>query len=235
MELNDLFYSLMFSDTHSLGLLDVVMACLIPFILCFPIVMIYRKTQESLSYTASFLHSIFLFACLSSVVTLIIGGNIARAFGLVGALSIVRFRNALKSPIDTIYIFWALVLGMACGSGYYLAAITFVLVISVFAYALFFFKVGYSKVRSSVIKLSIEKVKEENCLKDVKSTLDKEKIPYSEINRFYDSDSKTITSLLLLELSNKKPLTHVEDLLGKIEGVKQVYFSNSASPAYSVG
>ncbi len=78
---------------------------------------IYRKTQTSGGQGLEFIQALFLFCVLSSVVTLIIGNNVARAFGLIGALSIVRFRNALKSPVDTSIYFWALTVGMACGTG----------------------------------------------------------------------------------------------------------------------
>ena len=127
MTIEALLNSLMVSDTNSLGLLDIVLAMGIPFLLSFPITFIYRHTQRHNNYSTSFIHAIFLFSTLSAIITLLIGSNIARAFGLVGALSIIRFRNALKDPLDAVYIFWALAVGMACGTGFYMAAVFLVI------------------------------------------------------------------------------------------------------------
>ena len=122
MNLDTFMHYLMVSDTNTLGLVDIVLAMVIPFLLSFPVSWVYRITQTNHSYSVHMVRSIFLFATLTSIVTMLIGSNIARAFGLVGALSIIRFRNALKSPIDAVYIFWALTIGMAAGTGFFMAA-----------------------------------------------------------------------------------------------------------------
>ena len=100
MNADILINSLLVSDSHSLGLIDVGLALILPFLLSFPATWVHQKSQLSHNYSPAFVQAFFLFASLSSIMTLIIGNNIARAFGLIGALSIIRFRNALKSPIQ---------------------------------------------------------------------------------------------------------------------------------------
>ena len=86
---------------------------------------VYRSTHNSVSYSRSFVVSIVIMAITVSFIMLIIGSNLARAFSLVGALSIVRYRNAIKDTQDISYIFMALAVGMACGTRLYELAIAF--------------------------------------------------------------------------------------------------------------
>ena len=84
---------------------------------------LYRHTYKGPGYSASFVNSLVLLAMITAVVILIIGNNLARAFGLVGAMGIIRFRTAVKETQDIVYIFFALVIGMASGAGYHRIAI----------------------------------------------------------------------------------------------------------------
>ena len=85
---------------------------------------VYRMTHQGLSYSQSFSQTIVFVALIVAVIMMVIGGSLARAFALVGALSIIRFRTVLKDTKDMSYIFGALALGMAAGtSNYFLAAL----------------------------------------------------------------------------------------------------------------
>src|SRR3989304_2285590 len=77
----------------------------------------------------SFVHSIVFLSAITALVIMVIGNNLARAFGLVGALSIIRFRTAIKDTIDIVYIFLGLAIGMAAGVGYHKAAIAGTIII----------------------------------------------------------------------------------------------------------
>ncbi len=88
---------------------------------------VYRQTHRGLSYSVSFVHSMILMAVTVAVIMEIIGSNIARAFSLVGALSIIRFRTAIKDPRDVAFLFMTMAVGMACGTGYFLIAVAFTL------------------------------------------------------------------------------------------------------------
>lgn len=94
-------------------------------ILCTIISLVYRVCIRGTSYSSSFQQTIILIGVIVSVIMLIIGSNIARAFSLVGALSIIRFRTAIKDPLDVGYLFFAMAVGMACGTQFYgIAVIT---------------------------------------------------------------------------------------------------------------
>lgn len=85
---------------------------------------LYRATHKGLSYSQSFTVTIVFVAVIVSAVMMVIGGSVARAFALVGALSIIRFRTVVKDTKDTAYVFAALAVGMAAGTGgYYLAVV----------------------------------------------------------------------------------------------------------------
>lgn len=86
---------------------------------------LYRQTHKGLSYSQSFTLTILYVTVIVAVVMMVIGGSLARAFALVGALSIIRFRTVIKDTKDTAYVFLALAVGMAAGtSNYFLAAIS---------------------------------------------------------------------------------------------------------------
>ena len=85
---------------------------------------VYKVTHKGLSYSQSFMLTIIFVAFIVAVVMMVIGNNLARAFALVGALSIIRFRTVIKDTKDTAYIFLALATGMASGTSSYFLAIS---------------------------------------------------------------------------------------------------------------
>jgi len=87
------------------------------------IALVYAKTHRGVSYSQSFVHTLILLTLMTAVVMMVIGNNLARAFGLVGALSIIRFRTVVKDTKDTAYVFFALAVGMAVGTNAYLVAL----------------------------------------------------------------------------------------------------------------
>ena len=82
----------------------------------------YRLSHSGSIYSAKFNVSLMALTVITTTVMIVIGTNIALSLGMVGALSIVRFRTAIKDSRDTVYIFWAIVVGICCGSGDYLVA-----------------------------------------------------------------------------------------------------------------
>lgn len=82
----------------------------------------YRISHAGSIYSRKFNVSLAALAMITTTVMIVIGNNIALSLGMVGALSIVRFRTAIKDSRDTVYIFWAIVVGICCGSGDYLVA-----------------------------------------------------------------------------------------------------------------
>ena len=82
----------------------------------------YRISHAGSIYSRKFNVSLAALTMITTTVMIVIGNNIALSLGMVGALSIVRFRTAIKDSRDTVYIFWAIVVGICCGSGDYLVA-----------------------------------------------------------------------------------------------------------------
>lgn len=111
------------SNFSDLGKVVTVQAITYSLIFCFllslAVAKTYQITYRGVAFSPAFMHTLVICAMVIGAVMLIIGSNIARAFSLVGALSIIRFRNAVKDPRDVAYIFLAMGIGMACGSGFY--------------------------------------------------------------------------------------------------------------------
>ncbi len=83
---------------------------------------VYRRTHKGLSYSQSFTQTILFVTVIVAIVMMVIGSSLARAFALVGALSIIRFRTVVKDTKDTAFIFSGLALGMAAGTSNYILA-----------------------------------------------------------------------------------------------------------------
>jgi uncharacterized membrane protein YhiD involved in acid resistance len=110
--------------------LQVVISLFLSLICSFIISLVYRVTYRGPGYSNSFVISLIAISLITSLVIMIIGNNLARAFGLVGALSIIRFRTAVKDTIDIVYIFFGLAVGMAAGVGYNKLAFVGTIIIS---------------------------------------------------------------------------------------------------------
>jgi hypothetical protein len=93
------------------------------FVLGQGIAWMYIWTHSGLSYSRSFTQALVLIAMVVTLVMAVVGNNIVTAFGLLGALALIRFRNVLKDTRDTVFVFMSLVLGMAVGTQRYLVAI----------------------------------------------------------------------------------------------------------------
>ena len=103
---------------------------------------LYRQTYKGPGYSVAFVNSIVLLAMITSVIIMVIGNNLARAFGLVGAMSIIRFRTAIKDTQDIVFVFFGLSVGLAAGVGYHKIAIMGTLFIGLIVFLLS--KIGVS-------------------------------------------------------------------------------------------
>lgn len=106
--------------TGTFSVMDVTVWLLLSFVLTAYIGWIYKITHRGTSYTQSYVHTLALMGMVIAVIMLIVWSNIARAFSLVWALSIIRFRNAVKETRDVWFIFLAMAIGMAMGTKFYL-------------------------------------------------------------------------------------------------------------------
>ena len=116
--------------TNEFLVIDIVLVMVLSFVLSAFIGWIYKITHQGASYTQSFVLTLVMNGMIVALVMLIVGSDIARAFSLVGALSIIRFRNAIKETRDVGFIFFTMVIGMAIGTRFYLLGIVGAVVIS---------------------------------------------------------------------------------------------------------
>lgn len=113
-------------NAFSFGDLSVVRISLtlgLAFLIGMYIFAIYRKTFSGVMYSKNFGVSLVMLAMITSFIILPITSNLTLSLGMVGALSIVRFRTAVKDPIDTVYMFWSIAVGIALGAKFFLPAI----------------------------------------------------------------------------------------------------------------
>jgi len=106
------------------------------------IALVYRFIYKGPSYSATYVNSLVLLSLITTLVIMVIGNNLARAFGLVGAMSIIRFRTAVRDVQDIVYIFFALSVGMASGVGLYAIAISSTLLICLVSVVMVTFNFG---------------------------------------------------------------------------------------------
>ena len=195
-----------FTGTISTG--DLFISLIIAFICAIFITYIYKKTYTGVSYTKSFVLSIILLAMVTSLVIRTINSNLALSLGMVGALSIVRFRTAVKDPVDTIFMFWAIAVGIMSGAGLYLITVIACALLGLF-YLISYFKVfkpieKYLLVVNTNKKNSIEVAKifaNKNCILKTESIKkDKVELTYEVVGREFANN--------LLELDNE----YIEDI-----------------------
>jgi uncharacterized membrane protein YhiD involved in acid resistance len=111
--------SLINNDFYLYSISEITINLGISFIAGIIISWIYKYTHKGLSYSQSFVITLILVTVVVSLVIMVIGNNLARAFALVGALSIIRFRTVVKDTKDTAFIFWGLAVGLAAGTSNY--------------------------------------------------------------------------------------------------------------------
>ncbi|MEZ5196032.1 MAG: DUF4956 domain-containing protein [Bacteroidales bacterium] len=114
----------------------------------------YRFIYKGPSYSVTYVNSLVLLTLITSIVILVIGNNLARAFGLVGAMSIIRFRTAVRDVQDIVFIFFALTIGMAAGVGLHVVAIAGTLIICIVAITLVTLNFGAPRKREHLLQLS---------------------------------------------------------------------------------
>lgn len=137
------------------GLWETLAALILTFFLCLVVAYFYRSTHKGLSYSVAFVHTLIIMGVTVSIIMTIIGSNIARAFALVGALSIIRFRNAVKDSRDVAFIFLTMAIGMATGTGFHMHAVVFTLFVCAMIFFLNRFEVGQLATREVLLKVHV--------------------------------------------------------------------------------
>ena len=142
-----------FSNITPIEFFDLIIILFWSIILSWIVAVTYRGTHRGVSYSQNFTQTLVLLGLVVSVVMLIVGTDIARAFTLVGALSIVRFRNALKETRDIGFIFFTMVVGMGVGTRFYLLTIVVTLVGCSMMYFMTVTKFGEKGLTQDILEL----------------------------------------------------------------------------------
>ena len=117
MNFGDIFKSSFLENVTSVNLLDMALALILAFGIGLFIFFVYKKTYSGVMYSASFGTTLVALTMITTVVILAVTSNVVLSLGMVGALSIVRFRTAIKEPLDIAFLFWSIAVGIVLAAG----------------------------------------------------------------------------------------------------------------------
>lgn len=117
MNFNDIFKSSFLENISSVSILDMAIALALAFGIGMFIFLVYKKTYQGVMYSSSFGTTLVALTMITTVVILAVTSNVVLSLGMVGALSIVRFRTAIKEPLDIAFLFWSIAVGIVLAAG----------------------------------------------------------------------------------------------------------------------
>ncbi len=117
MNFNDIFKSSFLENINNVSLLDMAVALVLAFGLGLFILLVYKKTDQGVMYSSGFGVTLVALTMITTVVMLAVTSNVVLSLGMVGALSIVRFRTAIKEPLDIAFLFWSIAVGIVLAAG----------------------------------------------------------------------------------------------------------------------
>lgn len=123
MNFNDIFKNSFLENTVQFSIIDTIVSLVLAFGLGMFIYFIYKKTFQGVMFSRSFGVSLVALTMISTLIILAVTSNVVLSLGMVGALSIVRFRTAIKDPLDVVFLFWAVGVGIVLGACMYPLAV----------------------------------------------------------------------------------------------------------------
>ena len=202
---------------------EVIINALLAFILGLVIAYQYRKTHQGLSYSQSFVLTLIFISITIAIVIMVIGNSLARAFALVGALSIIRFRTVVKDTKDTAYVFMALAIGMACGTSNYFIAVFATLFMSIVAWILFKFNFGVQKASDFILRFYFDKTKKEAYLDKINDASESNALLHMEPS----GDGNTLYLTYDISLKESVEVNNFLSDFSKTEGISEVVLVSS--------
>ena len=154
-----------FNDLTPLSFVQVITAIILSILYSFIIAKVYLLVHRGYSYSKSYLHTMIMVSVTVALIMVIIGSEIARAFALVGAMSIIRFRNPVKDPRDVAFLFVTIAIGMACGVGFYMYATVFTFTVVILMLCMHYYNFGDLPNKSYVIKLVSPSAQQDDILR----------------------------------------------------------------------
>ena len=196
----------------------VLLVLLVAFLVSLIIYLTYKNTYTGVLYNPRFNVSLIMITMVTTMVMVVIGSNISVSLGMVGALSIIRFRTAVKDPRDTAFIFWCVVSGLACGTQNY----TIVIVGSVFiCLILFLFKKFTTKNNKYVLIIKGKSFD----LKEVEKTLDRKLKDYICKGKYISVNGMEI--IYDIKIKDSKISDDIIVSLSKVSGVNTINIVSS--------
>lgn len=211
MTFNDIFKSSFLEKVSSFSILDVIIAMAVAFALGLFIFVVYKKTFRGVMYSSSFGVALMAMTLITTLIILAVTSNVILSLGMVGALSIVRFRTAVKEPLDIAFLFWAISAGIVTGAGLIPLAVVGSILIGIVLL------VFVNKKTSDTPYIAVISCADENAEKRVWEIL-KDNTAKQLLK------SKTVTSEgteLTVEIKLKDSSAKVCNLLSETEGIKK--------------
>ncbi len=164
---------------------------------------VYRRTHKAFAYSYGMVATLIMISIIVAMVLMVIDNSLARAFGLVGALSIIRFRTPVKDVRDIMFIFTAIAAGIAVGAGAYRIAIIGVAVALIVSYLLYLLRFGQRQSEQLLVKLFASRGAIDQGTQEYESMLEEECRSYSliEMNANGDEGATMVYSVKLLDPS----------------------------------
>lgn len=132
MTFNDIFKSNFLDNITSVSIFDMLLALILAFGIGLFIFYVYKKTFSGVMYSSSFAVTLVAITMITTLVILAVTSNVVLSLGMVGALSIVRFRTAIKEPLDIAFLFWSIAVGIVLAAGMITLAVIGSLMIGIF-------------------------------------------------------------------------------------------------------
>ena len=210
MSFNDIFKSSFLENISEFSVIDTVIGLAVALVIGLFIFVIYKKTLTGVMYSSGFALTLVGLSLVTTLVIMAVTSNVVLSLGMVGALSIVRFRTAIKEPVEIVFLFWSLAIGIVIGAGMIPLALIGSAIIGII---LLFF--GNRKVRNHpyILVLNCADENAENAVIDI---LGKEV-------EYYIVKSKTISKAgieLTAELRTKNASTGFVNQISGITGVE---------------
>lgn len=196
--------------------IEVVVNIAVAIVIGLTLSIVYRTTHKGLSYSQSFCQTIVFVTLIVALVMMVIGGSLARAFALVGALSIIRFRTVLKDTKDMSYVFAALALGMAGGTSNYFLAGVGTFSVSLLAFFLHFTNFGAVYKSEFILRFRFDQQGDSRAyLEAINETCKRSNLLHMEPSA--DNSSLSLTYDVVL-----RDETYAKDLTKEIGGLEDI-------------
>ena len=209
-------FNYFYSNSANLGINKMILTMLGGLVIGLIIYITYKESNKGVSYNQQFNAMLVLVLEIAIVIMLMISSNIVISLGMVGALSIVRFRTAIKNPRDTMFLFWAISEGLSVGSGNFKLALVTTIIIAITT-MIFSFALKKSNKYLVIITGEKEKIETEKVLEELKSISKYVKLRSANKNENHQE--------FIYEIKAKKEIG--EDLLEnmmKIKGLKTINY-----------